>query len=530
MRMPTQRQKPREAQVKSWPSPRNGWIANRNLAQPGAKNLDGSAISGAQILDNFFPTATTARLRRGFAEHADITGTTVEAIFSYLNGSAEEKFAADEDKIVDITTTPADAVTGLSGADWISVQFATSGGIFLRLVNGEDTPLVYDGSTWGTSPALTFPSPLTTTPDVFNFVWGYRNRLFFVEKNSLDAWYLPVGQVGGEVTKLPLGGVLERGGSLLFGAIWSNDSGNQGGLSEQCVFVSTEGEVAVYQGSDPADATDWQKVGVYYIGAPLGKRAWFRAGGDVVIATTVGLISLASAVGKDFAALAPTAVSFPIEDAWNIAVEQRGEDNWRCVVWAAQQLAVVMLPPVESLDTEAFVVNVRTGAWCRFTGWDMRSLHVFKDRMFWGTTGGIVNEAMVGGLDGEDTYVGVTVPLFEDLGTPANLKMARLGRATVRARQDTEIIVALHTDFNVDLPPAPDATVISGRDEWGIAEWGSSTWGNPAQLVTLQKWQSIGGAGYALAPSLQVASGDVIPLDVELVRIDVTWAACDIVT
>lgn len=528
MRRPTQKQKPKTAQIKSWPSPRNGWISNRNLAQPNAKNPDGSAISGAQILDNFFPTATTARLRRGYEEYADITGGTIGSMFVYLNGNNEKVFAADDTKIVDITATPTDAVTGLSGDDWISTQFATSGGIFLRLVNGVDTPLVYDGTTFATTPALTFPGdPDDPVAEDMDFVWAFANRLFFVEKESLNAWYLSVGTIGGALTKFPLGGVFERGGSLLFGAIWSNDSGNQGGLSEQCIFVSTEGEVAVYQGIDPAS---WSKVGVYRIGRPLGKRAWFRAGGDVVIATTVGLVSLASAVSKDFAALAPVAVSYPIEDAWNEAVQQRGQSNWQCEVWAAQQMAIVVPPYLYSQPIEAFVVNLRTGAWCRFTGWDMRSLVVFADRLFFGVTAGIVNEGLTSGYDGELPYTGVYVPLFEDLGSPASKKISRLARATFRARPDGLVQLGMHVDFVVDLQTAPDSSPIQIRNEWGSAIWGSATWGEGSDLETIESWQSVSAAGYAIAPSLQVTSGDLVPLDVELVRIDATYTTADIIS
>lgn len=532
MRVPTRKQKPRTAQVKSWPSPRSGWISNRNLAQPGARGPDGTPISGAQILDNFFPTATTARLRRGYDEYADITGGTIGSMFAYLNGNNRKIFAADNDKIVDVTTvTVTDEVTGLTSSDWISTQFATAGGVFLRLVNGEDTPLVYDGAAFSTAPALTFAAPDgALTPDILNFVWAFANRLFFVEKESLNAWYLGAGEIGGELTKFPLSGVFERGGSLLFGTIWSNDSGNQGGLSEQCVFVSTEGEVAVYQGSNPGDANDWRKVGVYRIGRPLGKRAWFRAGGDVVIATTVGLISLASAVSKDFAALAPTAVSYPIEDAWNDAVHARGEGGWQCEVWAAQQMALVIPPYLYSLEKEIFVVNLRTGAWCRFTGWDMRSVVVFEDRMFFGSVEGRINEALTTGYDKETPYTGVYVPLFEDLGTPANKKIVRLARATFRARPDGLVLLGMHVDFRVELPVAPDTSPVQQRNEWGSAIWGSSTWGEGSDLETIENWQSVAAAGYAIAPSLQVTSGDLVPLDVEIVRIDATYTVGGIVT
>lgn len=532
MRLPTRSQKPREAQVKSWPAPRNGWIANRNLAQPGARNPDGSVVSGALILDNFFPTATTARLRRGYELHADIGGAEVDTLFAYIAGTNEKLFAADAGKIANIGgVMPVDEVTGLSGGDWISAQFASSGGIYLRLVNGTDTPLVYDGTDFDTFPALTFAGAYNgDDTSILNFVWPHGNRLFFVEKDSLNAWYLPVGQIGGELTQLPLGGVFERGGSLLFGAIWSNDSGAQGGLSQQVIFVSSEGEVAVFQGSNPGDVNDWRKVGVYRIGRPLGKRAWFRAGGDIMIATSVGLVPLSAAVTRDFAAIAPAAISYPIEDAWNRAVHLRGAGEWRCELWPTQQMALIIPPFTQSLESEVFVVNVRTGAWCRFTGWDVRSTVVFKERLYFGAPEGQVMIALSGGQDGGEPYAGVYVPLFDDFGTPTNRKIAQFARASIRARQQVALELTTHADFIIDLPTAPQAVDVLDTGVWGAAFWGSSNWGEATDLITLEDWQSVSAAGTTLSAAMQVPSDDPVPMDVEIVRVDVTYTMADIVT
>src|SRR3546814_4932486 len=110
-----------------------------------------------------------------------------------------------------------------------------------------------------------------------SYVWVYKSRLWFAQKDSMTAWYMDnADSIGGTAEPFPLGGVFGLGGSLLFGSAWSIDSSSDSGLSEQNIFVSTEGEVAVYQGSDPGEAATWSKVGVYRIGKPLGARAHFR--------------------------------------------------------------------------------------------------------------------------------------------------------------------------------------------------------------------------------------------------------------
>lgn len=527
MRRPVAQPKPRSAELKSSPAPTGGWVANRNLAQPN------TGEQGAAVLDNFFPTAASVIMRRGSSEFAAVGDGSqdTKSLFTYINGVQEEMFAATDSSIYNITTSPTSVMSGLSNGNWVVAQFATAGGIFLRGVNGQNTPFVYDGATFGTAPALTFAAPdAALLPSILSYVWAYKNRLFFIQRDSLDAWYLPVDQIGGELVKLPLGGVFGRGGSLLFGAVWSLDSGEQGGLSEQCIFVTTEGEIAVFQGDNPSSASAWSKVGVYRIGKPLGPQAFIRAGGDLVIATSIGFVPLSQAIQRDFAALAPAAVSFPIEVAWNEAVELRSSTGWNCEVWPSKQMLVIALPSASEQEPMMFVANARTGAWARFTGWDGTSLAVFKERFFFGAKGGKIIEANVTGLDLGMPFTGVYVPLFDDLGTPASMKIAEMARATFRTGISFADRVAMQTDFQIVLPTAPDAPFIPAGSEWGNAIWGDAVWGGGRPFITQQNWLAVSGTGYAVAPSVQATSGSMVPLDAELIRIDYTYHTAEVVS
>ncbi len=50
------------------------------------------------------------------------------------------------------------------------------------------------------------------------YVWKYRNRLFFVQGGSMNAWYLGINSIGGALLQIPLAGATKLGGDLLFGA------------------------------------------------------------------------------------------------------------------------------------------------------------------------------------------------------------------------------------------------------------------------------------------------------------------------
>jgi len=638
----------RPTQVKSrpkmFPAPTAGWISNRALATPN----DGTQLQGAAVLDNFFPRATSVLLRRGKLLYCTLGMDDLDAsaLFSYNNGENRKLFGATSEAIYDITSivfadnsriTDEDGnlivtedgdwfgwsstldfieMEGLSGGNWIVVQFATTGGVFLVGVNGVDTGFIYDGTsfypnvaggiyaldydaqtvaftegailTGGTSGATgtivkVIPNPepdeLTGTlwlkdvtgdpftddetitddgPDTgsadangagaiavpgmdfgsltsadMSFVWVYKNRLWFAEKDTMNAWYLDdVDAVGGGATIFPLAGVFGKGGTLLFGQAWSLETGSQGGLSEQNVFVSSEGEVAVYQGDDPTDAATWARVGFYRIGRPLGNRAFIRGGGDIAVATSVGLVPLSKAVTLDVTSLNVATISYNIADAWTDATQLRGMENWQAEIWPEQKMAIVAPPNIIAAGSPVmFVSNTETGAWGRYTGWQALSMEVFEGRLYFGSADGRVFLANVSGQDYGEAYSGAVLPLFDDFGTPSSEIIPTVGRAVVRAQVPLNDNVTFKADFDMNLPPAPDATAIGGAANiWDAGVWGVSVWNAETPQTINQHWRSLGGTGYAGSLAYQVTSGSVQPLDAEVIRLELLFTTAAPVT
>lgn len=433
------------------------------------------------------------------------------------------------------------ATSGASATIWRVVASETlgEGALLLTGVTGtfqDDETL--NGSLGGTAiangapdiavPGANFGS--LTSADM-SYVWAYNERLYFTQNNSLSAWYLDVDSVGGDATEFPLIGVFDLGGSLLFGQRWSLESGGQGGLSDQNIFVSNQGEVAIYQGVNPEDAASWQLVGVYRIGRPLGKHAFVRGGGDLAISTTVGLVPLSKAISLDVTALNVATVSYKIADAWNDAVQTRGPVNWRAGIWPEQKLAVVAPPDLQGAsDPVIFVSNTETGAWARYTGWQALCLTVFQGQLYFGSPEGRVFKANAGGLDDGETYGGVVVPLFNDLGGAATAKIGTMARARTRANFGVVDRIDILTDFNLSLPPPPDATPLTASNVWDEGVWGQSTWSATTASFVSQEWRSAGCYGYSLAPCYQITSGSVGPADLEMIEMETLHTTAGLMT
>ena len=525
------RAKPTTAQVKSFPAPTSGWIANQNLAIASERMPNGQVLRGAAVLENWFPTQTGIRMRAGTEKFATIGSGSddVTALFSYRAGNNAKLFATTATAIYDISSpadpevSPTADVDSLTGGDWSTVQFATSGGTFLICVNGEDAARNYDGTAWDTDPAIT-----NVDSADLSHVGVFKRRLWFVEKNSLSLWYLPVDSIGGAATEFPMAGVFNRGGSILFTTSISMDSGT--GLDDRFVIVTTEGEFAVYEGFDPGTAADWSLVGVYQMGRPRGKNAWMRAGGDRVVATDIGFIPVIGAMQLDAAALAPNAVSAPISTAWTNYVRFRSGGDWYVNLWPTRQMAMVALPTPINERVEMMVVNVQTGAWALFTGWRALCLETFGERCFFGSTEGRIYECEITGADDEMPYTAACVPLFDDCKTPASRKIAHQARAVLLAPREPGEFMSVQANFNIVLPVVPSSPVILGESLWGVAVWGESPWGELRERFSFERWQSTFGTGSVLAPAVQITSGSIAPPDIDLVRIDMTYETADIVT
>lgn len=486
------------------PAPKAGWVQNASLLEP--------PKASAEVLDDIFPTAAGARMRRGRSLHATITGAAVQVMV--WNGATSKMFASDATNVYEISS-PADAavaptadLTGLTSGDWSAINFGTSGGSFLWMCNGADSARHYNGTTWAT------PTITGVTSSNLSQCWAHGSRIFAIEAGTLSAWYLPADSIAGAMTELPLRTVFSSGGSLLFGTTWSLDSGE--GLDDVCVFVTDQGEIAVYQGQDPD--TSWSRIGTYEIAKPLSKHAFFKAGGDVAIATEEGIVSLAAAVQQDRTAISRSAITYPIEDAWREAVTLRDASHaFNATLWHSERMLLVSVPDAYDGTSQAFVCNSRTGAWCRFTGFDVQCSVVFNDRLYFGTSDGQVFAAETSGSDNGSPYTTRWLPKFMPMGTVVSLNAARV---VYRGTVDTEPQLDGAQGFSTSVPSSPAPATDESSNVWGTALWGSAVWGEGATRVAKSEWKVVYALGDEISIWFQAGSNRTTAPDNEIIGID----------
>jgi hypothetical protein len=502
--------------------------------------IDGQDYIVDEIASDTALTVTEATHDTLSGEGADLITMDykpVESMFSYQSGGQNTFFASDETAVYDITTPvsatepPAPAISGQTSGYYSACPFSTSGGQFLYILNGTDEIQLYNGSSWqaingSSTPAITGVS----TEDLIQ-ASVYRNRLFFVEKQSMNIWYPAVGALGGALSNITMSGIYRRGGAVLFVATWSLDAGD--GIDDKFVVVSTEGEVAVFEGSNPSGTTDaeWNIVGVYDCARPMGKNGFMRVGGDLLILTEEGAVPLTAIMRKDPAALALNAVSRPIEPEWRREAIRRRSLPWEMVKWSERNMGLVNVPATSDVDGRyCYVVNLESGAWARRIGWDARCLHVFTGIAYFGTNDGRIMAAEVGGLDDGDPYECVLVNAFDHFDNPGRHKTATSARMTFTADRDFLPLISASSDYSIDLPPPPDSIPPFGQDVWDVALWDEATWDASGVEIPIIRWATLGRGGFAIAWQIQVTSGTSIGLSAELKSVDVVYQLGDVQT
>ena len=478
------------------PAPTDGWDAISPLAAMDPKR--------APILDNFVPRPGWVELRGGYTAYVGtLTGSPVETLMVYRSGSAEEMFAASGSIIRDVSTSVSetDVVTGLNSARWQYVNFKPAGATnVIQLVNGADNMRQYNGTVWST-PSITDGSGTPIDTSTFINISTIKRRLWYVVNNSTLAYFMPTDAIQGQIAgSQDFGSLFSKGGYLVAASSWTVDGGS--GPQDYGLFISSRGQVALYSGIDPTNASAWNLVGVFDIAPPIGRRCLLRVGSDVGIITQQGVIPISQALPFDPSADRSVAITARIQSAMASAAMLAGNSfGWQLISFPAQQLAIVNVP-IQSNDQVQYVMNTLTGAWCRFTGWGANCFEVYNNNLYFGDNDGNVQLAYSGSMDLNTPISANMQCAFNWFDEPGRIKRMSMIQPLLVLGGSLNPTISVDTDFTTSTQTATVST-FSSSVVWGTAVWGVDLW--PSGTVQYNSFLSVEALGHALAVRLQAA-------------------------
>jgi len=455
--------------------------ADAPLIYDGTNWIKYATISTAQTISNLTSSGTTCTLTTSVA-HGLVTGNQV-------------------------------TITGASPS-------AYNGTFKITVVNG--TTFTYTAlSAPATSPA----SPLGSYT-VAKFLTGttianlihinlHKERLYFVETGTLKFYYLATNAISGALSSFDLGAIARNGGFIQAMGTWTIDAGY--GVDDYAVFVTNNGEVIVYKGSNPSDANDWSLIGVWQIGQTFARRCFFKWAGELLLVTNDGIVPLAAALQSS--RLDPR---INITDKIYYAVSQAAdlyntEFGWQITYYAKENMLIFNIPVIGG--QQQFVMHTITKAWANFTGINATCFEVYNENMYFGGNG-YVGKFWDGLSDNDQNIKASCQQAYSYFDARGQLKRFTMVRPILFTDNGTPaILCGINTDFEtqnnvgqVTFNPALVSVGVWDTSLWDDAEWGG---GNTPS----KQWQGVTGIGYAAGIILNIASQDI----------DVRWASTDYV-
>ena len=426
-------------------------------------------------------------------------------------------------KVGTTATLTTAAPHGLITSNRVTISGATANdynGTFVITVTGANT-FTY---TMLTTPAAnatvvgTYTTIGITGVDSSTFIGVnlFKNRLYFTQKNTLSCWYLDVNSIGGVANPLYFGGIARNAGYLQAMGTWTLDAGQ--GADDYAVFVTSMGEVIVYNGTDPTSATTWALTGVWQMGQTFNRRCFFKWAGDLLLLTQDGLVPLASALQSsrlDPRINLTDKIYYPISVACTNYFANFG---WQIQYFASENMLILSIPT--STGMEQYVMHTITKAWARFTGIEAYSWEVSGDNDMHFGGNGYVATFYTANSDNGTNITAAVQQAYSYFDSPGQNKRFTMVRPILQSDGGTPAVLC---GLSVDFQPIDNTGAISFNPSsqtvgiWDEAKWDANNWGGG--LITTRIWQGVTGIGFAGSINLTaVAQG-----------IELHWASTDYV-
>jgi len=307
----------------------------------------------------------------------------------------------------------------------------------------------------------------------------------------------------GVLTLLPLGQVFKMGGYLMQVATWTID--NVDGVNDYMAFITSMGEVAVYQGYDPSQIATWSLVGTFRIGRPIGRRCLVKYGSDVLVICSDGLEPLSKLLLTD--RTQPDALlTDKIRNAILTDVAAyNGNFGWQVIEHPIGSKLILNVPEIADSTSHQWVMNTisTSNAWCRFRNWNAMCWEVQNDSLYFGGVGAVYL-ADIGTTDSGNAIAVDAKPAFSYFDTPSQKRFLMVRPNFISSCKINVPPITLNLDFQDIQAPGPSFTQ-GPSAPWNTSPWNTTPWGGQAPVLPINNWLGVNGVGFAASGRLTMS-------------------------
>lgn len=524
---------------KTVPAPVGGYNAVSSLAA--------MPPTDAPLLVNMLGGENGLRSRLGYQEYA--IGLTqgglaaadpIRTLMSFTGATPADSalFAANKWGIYNVSaggaaignpvvTFPLSTANAGKGARHVVV---TSAGHFLAYCDEDNGYYLYKAGVWtkvvmdpaaGTYKLIGFDPALA----VFCTVW--KHRLWLVERNSANGWYLDLDSIAGTATRFSFAGKFKSGGYLVGLWSWTMDGG--AGPDDKLVAVSSEGDVVIYEGTDPSIPGAFGVKGAWNVGAvPSGRRAVTEYGGDLFVLAATGAVPLSRLVLGSIQGDSTQYPTHKITPVVTRMISNYGSyEGWEIKLHPTDNCLMISVPE-DSVNPGAtqLVLSKVSGGWSIYGGLPIFCMEAHLGKLYFGTPDGriCVNDGYVDNVKLATPAVYDSIPFY---GITAFSKMGSLRQKRVQFIRANFTSDGLPPNYQVSARFRFDLSTPTGGSTvskilgalWDTAKWDQDLW--PA-IQDFANEQRVSGA-VGIGPEVAIAFSGKASARVILIGFDVMY-------
>lgn len=449
--------------------------------------IDNLPPNDADELINLYPNGSKVSLRGGHREFCDTGSSAIRSMYVLPLANGTRKILVGTNATFqEVSSGAASAVTGATtptSNDWNATVFSHR----LFLCNGADTVQVYTGS--GNCADSTFTGVTLST--LIN-VSSYKERLYFVKKDSASFWYGPTKSIAGALTEFDLQYYFTLGGRLLFAGSYTDRLSSV--AQDLFMACSSEGELFFYSGSYPGGA--WELAAKFKIGRPLGYRAFIRVDNDIWIITEQGIVPVSLLFSGSPTVALNTVGRKVNKRIADFAANTGSSHLWHGLHWSIGRRVFIVVP-ASAVDTILLVCNTETGAWCEYryaTSGTAISIAEADGIPYLGDNVGVVHQAEQNFSDGGVAIAYEGRLAYSFFGSRGNFKKFVDVRPLIVAGSTVTIGVGIDTDFQRGANLDTISGGVGNFTAWG-SDWGSDWSGDVSYLFNRYSLRGQGHSG-----------------------------------
>ena len=440
-------------------------------------------------------------------------------VYSESNGTWVHVASAASAEWVTGTVYGAGARVTSAGVSYVTAAGGTAGA---TAPTGSGTGIDDGGVLWDYSPSVGGVDPANLA-----FVVAWKNRLWFVEKDTANGWYLPLSSIFGTATRFNFGNRFKAGGDLRGLWSWTYDGGS--GIDDALVAVSGGGDVVIYRGTDPSSANTFALQGVWFVGAvPQGRRLCTDFGGDLLVMSSIGIMPVSKLVIGNVVYDRSQYQTFKISNLFNqLQAATSTLKGWSMRLHPQDACLMVLVPVAVNQSSQQLVMSLTTKGWHRYRDLPMGlAAEPWGGTLYFGTEDGrvCVNDGYVDGILLADPNAFTPIQWamlssFQNMGSP-NRKRVQTIRPRVLS-QGGNVTFRARAQFDWDLTEMDPVTALAagGPGAWDTAVWDIAKWGG--NYGTQQQTFGSVGIGSAVAIAIRGCSSSRMTLTGIDVSVDV---------